>query len=158
LRETATDAESGRFSPVSPALPQASVLPLVMGRSWSMNPLANRRRSLLPVLYVGDDLTRDAHESLRAHRIGVVVAENTARAKRMLSQFRVAAIVFAAPDLPGLAHLSTLGIPLVVLAARDALCDLPAVTVVPRHAGGEELAAMIHGVTRREPAAARDAA
>lgn len=125
-----------------------------------MNPLVSRRRSVLPILYVGSDLSRPAYESLTAHRIGVVVADHTARAKRLLSHFRVAAIVVAVPDLPGVNELSQLGIPLVVLASRDAACDLDAVTILPRDTDPEELAAVIHGLIRREPAAApaRDAA
>jgi hypothetical protein len=125
-----------------------------------MKPLVSSRRSVLPVLYVGSDLTRPAHESLRAHRIGVVVADNTARARRLLSHFRVAAIVFAVADLPGMTELSLLGIPLIVLAGRDAACDLDIVTILPRDTDPQELAAVIHGVIRREPvsAAARDAA
>ena len=125
-----------------------------------MDPLVLRRRSVLPVLYVGADLTRQAYESLRAHRVGVVVADGTTRARRLLSHFRVAAIVFAVPELSGLAELSKLGIPLVVLAGRDAACDLDLITILPRDIDPEELAAVIHGVVRREPgsAAARDAA
>ena len=110
------------------------------------------RRSVLPVLYVGGDLTRATYESLRAHRIGVVVADDVARARRMLSHFRVAAIVFAVPDLPGLKELTKLGVPLVVLAARETACDHHLVTILPRSVDPEELAAVIHGVIRREPA------
>ena len=125
-----------------------------------MHPLSSRRRSVLPVLYVGGDLKRTAYDSLRAHRIGVVVAENPSRASRLLSQFRVAAIVYDVPDLQGIEKLSKLGIPLVVLAARDAACDLDAVTILPRQTETEDLAAIIHGVVRRDSssAAERDAA
>ena len=123
-----------------------------------MNPLASSRRSVVPVLYVGHDLTQPAHESLWAHRIGVVVADDTARAKRMLSHFRVGAIVVAVPDLRGVMELSCFGIPVIVLAARDASCDLDTVTVLPRETDPEELAAMIHGLRRDGGAAARDAA
>ena len=112
------------------------------------------RQSVLPVLYVGSDLTRAAYESLRSHRIGVVVTEDARRARRVLSHFRVAAIVFAVPDLPGLTELTKLGVPLVVLAARETACDHHLVTVLPRNTDPEELAAVIHGVVRREPARA----
>jgi hypothetical protein len=112
------------------------------------------RQSVLPVLYVGSDMTRAAYESLRSHRIGVVIADDARRAKRVLSHFRVAAIVFAVPDLPGVDELSKLGIPLVVLAARETACDHQLVTILPRNTDPEELAAVIHGVVRREPATA----
>ena len=114
-----------------------------------MDPLP-RRRSLLPVLYVGPDLTRSAFETLRAHRIGVIVTEDTARARRLLTHFRVAAIVVATPDLPGLAELTRFGTPIVVLAARNARCELDNVTVLRRNSDPEELAAVIHGSVRRE--------
>ena len=116
-----------------------------------MNSLASRR-SVLPVLYVGGDLTRAAYESLRAHRIGVVVAEDARRAKRLLAHFRVAAIVFAVTDLPSVTELSKLGVPLIVLAGRDATCDLHLVTILRRDIDPEELAAVVHGVVRLEPA------
>ena len=119
-----------------------------------MNSLASRRRSVLPVLYVGDDLNPTAYESLRAHRVGVVVAENPSRAKRLLSQFRVAAIVYGVPDLAGAMDMSAQGIPLIVLAGREAACDLDAVTILPRQTDPEELAAVIHGLVRREPRSA----
>ena len=119
-----------------------------------MNSLATRRRSVLPVLYVGGDLRPTAYESLRAHRVGVVVAENTSRAKRLLSQFRVAAIVYGVADLAGVLEMSELGIPVVVLAGRDAACDLDAVTILPRQIDPVELAAVIHGLVRREPRSA----
>jgi hypothetical protein len=128
-------------------------------RRDSMNAPTLLRRSVLPVLYVGRDLTPAAYELLRARRIGVVVADDAARARRMLTHFRVAAIVFAAPDLPGLGTMSDTGIPIVVLAARDAVCDLDAVTIVRRETDAEDLAAVIHGVVRDlTPEAARDAA
>ena len=125
-----------------------------------MHPLSSHRRSVLPVLYVGSDLNATAYDSLRAHRIGVVVAENASRASRLLSQFRVAAIVYDVPDLRGIDELSKLEIPMVVLAARDAACDLDAVTILPRHTETEDLAAIIHGVVWRgsSSAAERDAA
>jgi hypothetical protein len=121
-----------------------------------MNPLALRHRSLLPVLYVGHELTRRADESLRAHGVGVVAADSAARAKRLLSHFRVAAIVFALPDLRGVMELSATGIPVILLAGREAACDLDRVTVLPRATDPVELAAIIHGLMRRSPA--RDAA
>ena len=117
------------------------------------------RRSVLPVLYVGTDLTWAACDSLRAHRIGVVVADDAERARRVLAHFRVAAIVFSAPDLPGLTTLIHTGIPVIVLAARTAACDLDSVTILRRETDPQELAAVIHGVVKRDPAAAtRDAA
>ena len=119
-----------------------------------MNRVAFPRRSVLPVLYVGRDLTRDAYESLRAHRIGVLKADDSARAARLLSHFRVAAIVFGVADLPGAMELTKTATPLILLAGRDASCDLPAVTILPRETDPEELAAVIHGVLRREPASA----
>jgi len=115
----------------------------------SMDPLSSRR-SVLPVLYVGTDLTRTAYESLAAHRIGVVVAEDSVRARRFLQHFRVAAIVFATPDLPGVNALTNLMVPIVVLAARDAACDLDTVTILRREADPQQLAAVIHGVVRRD--------
>jgi hypothetical protein len=115
-----------------------------------MDPLCTRRRSVLPVLYIGRDLTRRAHESLAAHRIGVLVAEDSARAHRLLQHFRVAAIVFAAPDLPGVNALTEKRIPIIVLAARDAVCDLDTVTILRREADAQQLAAVIHGVVRRD--------
>jgi len=125
-----------------------------------MSPVRPLRPSVLPVLYVGRDLTPDAFELLRARRIGVVIAENIVRARRLLAHFRVAAIVFAAPDLPGLSTVIEMGIPVIVLAGRDAVCDLDAVTIVRRECDAEELAAVIHGVVKRDPvqAAARNAA
>ena len=106
------------------------------------------RRAVLPVLYIGRDLTPTAYESLRHHRIGVVVAEDMPRARRLLTHFRVAAIVFAVPDLSGLQALSGMAIPVVVLAAREAACDVDTVTIVRRDADAEQLAAVIHGVVR----------
>jgi DNA-binding response OmpR family regulator len=124
-----------------------------------MKPLRSFRRSVLPVLYVGAGLTSAAYETLRTRRIGVVLAEDASRARRMLSHFRVAAIVFDAPDLPGLSQLKNIGTPVIVLAARDAVCDLDAVTIVRRETDSEELAAIIHGVVRDlTPEAVRDAA
>ena len=114
-----------------------------------MKPLTSRR-SVLPVLYVGRDLTPAADESLAAHRIGVLVAEDSARAQRLLEHFRVAAIVFAVPDLPGVNALADKGIPIIVLAGRDAVCDLDAVTILRRDADPQQLAAVIHGVVRRD--------
>lgn len=118
------------------------------------------RRSILPVLYVGRDLTAAGHESLRSRRIGAVVAETSERAHRMLRHFRVEAIVFAAPDLPGLAAMFDAGVPMVVLAARDAKCNLDGVTILRREADAEELAAVIHGLVRSDLASGqtRDAA
>jgi hypothetical protein len=110
--------------------------------------LPSTRRSLLPVLYIGRDLTPAAYESLRAHRIGVVVADEARRARRMLQHFGVAAIVFAVPDLPGLDALRNVNIPIVVLAARDAVCDLDTVTILRREIDPEQLAAVIHGLVR----------
>jgi hypothetical protein len=114
-----------------------------------MHPLTSRR-SVLPVLYIGRDLTSNAHELLAAHRIGVLVAEDSARARRLLAHFRVAAIVFAAPDLPGVNALIDKRIPIIVLAARDAACDIDTVTILRREADPEQLAAVIHGVARRD--------
>ena len=114
-----------------------------------MHPLTSRR-SVLPVLYIGRDLTSKAHELLAAHRIGVLVAEDSARARRLLEHFRVAAIVFAAPDLPGVNALTDKRIPIIVLAARDAACDIDTVTILRREADPQELAAVIHGVARRD--------
>jgi hypothetical protein len=126
---------------------------------FSMDPLTSRR-SVLPVLYIGRDLTRAAHESLAAHRIGVLVAEDSARARRLLEHFRVAAIVFAVPDLPGVAALADKRIPMIVLAGRDAACDLDTVTILRREADPQQLAAVIHGIVRRDLTreAAREAA
>lgn len=114
-----------------------------------MHPLTSRR-SVLPVLYIGRDLTSNAHELLAAHRIGVLVAEDSARARRLLAHFRVAAIVFAAPDLPGVNALIDKRIPIIVLAARDAACDIDTVTILRREADPQQLAAVIHGVARRD--------
>jgi hypothetical protein len=116
---------------------------------FSMDPLTFRR-SVLPVLYIGRDLTAAAHESLAAHRIGVLVAEDSARALRLLEHFRVAAVVFAVPDLPGVNALSDKRIPMVVLAGRDAACDLDTVTILRREADPQQLAAVIHGIVRRD--------
>jgi hypothetical protein len=115
-----------------------------------MDPQHRLRRSVLPVLYIGRDLTPAAYESLRAHRIGAVVAEDAARACRLLKHFRVTAIVFAVPDLPGLNSLGDMKIPIIVLAGRDAVCDLDTVTILRREADPEQLAAVIHGVVRRD--------
>ena len=108
------------------------------------------RRSVLPVLYVGRDLTSSAHESLAAHRIGILIAEDAARACRFLKHFRVAAIVFSVPDLPGVNALTDKRIPIIVLAGRDAVCDLDTVTILRREADPQQLAAVIHGVVRRD--------
>jgi hypothetical protein len=118
-----------------------------MAGDVSMDPLTSRR-AVLPVLYIGRDLTRSAHESLAAHRIGVLVAEDPARARRLLQHFRVAAIVFAVPDLPGVRALSDTRIPTIVLAGRDAACDIDTVTILRRETDPEQLAAVIHGVVR----------
>ena len=114
-----------------------------------MDPLAAPVGPVVPVLYVGSDLTPEDFESLRAHRVGVLVAENAARAQRVLAHFRVAAIVFSTPDLQGLRLLSTVGVPIVVLAARDARCDLDAVTILRRGTTAQDLAAVIHGLVPR---------
>jgi hypothetical protein len=58
--------------------------------------------------------------------------------------------VFAVPDLPGLHALSDLRIPIIVLAGRDAVCDLDAVTILRRETDPEQLAAVIHGLVRRD--------
>lgn len=125
-----------------------------------MNPARPARRSVLPVLYIGGDLTPRSFEVLRSHCIGVIAVDDSRRARRLLSHFRVAAIVFAAPDLPGLNALGGTDTPVIVLAARDAVCDLDGVTIVRRGCDLEELAAIIHGVARRAPivSAARHAA
>ncbi len=124
-----------------------------------MDPLT-ARRSVVPVLYIGSDLTRAARESLAAHRIGVLIVEDSARARRLLKHFRVAAIVFAVPDLPGVQALTETRIPIIVLAGRDAACDLDTVTILRRENDAQQLAAVIHGVVRRDLARddAREAA
>jgi hypothetical protein len=114
-----------------------------------MDSLALPLGPVVPVLYVGSDLDTDEFESLRTQRIGVLVAEDAARAQRALAHFRVAAIVFATPDLHGLRLLANLSVPVVVLAARDAVCDLDTVTILRRDIAAEDLAAVIHGVVRR---------
>jgi len=72
----------------------------------------------------------------------------------------VAAVVFAAPNLPGFTNLSDGSTPVVVLAARDAACDLDGVTILRRDTDPEDLAAVIHGLVSSplSPHAARDAA
>jgi hypothetical protein len=124
-----------------------------------MNP-SPPARSILPVLYVGRDVTPPVYEVLRARRIGLLVACDAVRAQRVLKHFRVAAIVFAAPDLPGLSGVTHAGVPIVVLAGRDAACDLDGVTILRRETDPEELAAVIHGLLRCDltPEATRDAA
>lgn len=110
-----------------------------------MKPLSSAR-ALVPVLYVGNDLTAEARHMMLSRRIGVTVAHTPARAERLLSQFRVAAVVFATPDLQGLQRLAGRGTPIIVLAARSAACDLDGVTVLRREAGLEDLPAVIYGI------------
>jgi hypothetical protein len=68
--------------------------------------------------------------------------------------------VFAVPDLPGVNVLAEKNIPMIVLAGRDAACDLDTVTILRREADPQQLAAVIHGVVRRDLTreAAREAA
>ena len=115
-----------------------------------MDPLALPLGPVVPVLYVGSDLGSEEFESLRTQRVGILVAESAARAQRVLAHFRVAAIVFATPDLNGLRLLSNVGVPVVVLAARDAACDLDTVTILRRDIAAEDLAAVIHGLVKRK--------
>jgi hypothetical protein len=114
-----------------------------------MDPLALPLGPVVPVLYIGSDVSPEEFESLRTQRIGVLVAESAGRAQRVLAHFRVAAIVFATPDLHGLRLVGNLGVPVVVLAARDAVCDLDTVTILRRDIAAEDLAAVIHGIVRR---------
>lgn len=104
------------------------------------------RRTLIPVLYVGNDLTTAREERLRRHGVGVLLAEDPGRAQRMLGQFRPTAIVYAAAQLPPLQRFLEMGVPLVVLAARGAESELRHVTILSRHGDVEELAAVIHGL------------
>jgi hypothetical protein len=106
-------------------------------------------RSVVPVLYVGRDMTPAAYELLRERRLGVLVAETPALAHRMLAHFSVVAIVFAVPDLAGLGALTKMGVPVVVLAARDAVCDVDGVTILRRTTDPEDLAAVVHGLVQR---------
>ena len=117
-------------------------------------------RSVVPVLYVGRDMTPAAYELLRERRLGVLVAETPALAHRMLAHFSVVAIVFAVPELAGLAALTKLRVPIVVLAASDAVCDVDGVTILRRHTDPEDLAAVVHGLVQRRLSreATRDAA
>lgn len=110
-----------------------------------------KRPSVVPILYVGSDLQAAAQASLLTHRVGAVVAPDARRAVRLLSHFRVAAIVVAVPDLRAIGELRAFGIPLIVLAARDSACDLDDVTVLRRTGDPEELAAVVHGLVEREP-------
>jgi hypothetical protein len=115
-----------------------------------MDPLALPLGPVVPVLYVGTDVDPEEFDSLRSQRIGLLVADSAGRAQRVLAHFRVAAIVFATPDLHGLRLLANLGVPIVVLAARDAVCDLDTVTILRRDIAAEDLAAVIHGLVRRK--------
>jgi len=115
-----------------------------------MDPLALPLGPVVPGLYVGSDIGPEEFESLRTQRVGILVAASAARAQRVLAHFRVAAIVFATPDLKGLRLLSNVGVPVVVLAARDAACDLDTVTILRRDIAAEDLAAVIHGLVKRK--------
>lgn len=111
-----------------------------------MSPSLPFHRAIVPVLYVGRDLSESTDRLMYSRRIGIVVADTPQRARRLLSHFRVAAIVFAAPDLPGLASVSDGSTPVIVLAARDAECALDGVTVLRRDTDPEDLAAVIYGL------------
>lgn len=115
-------------------------------------------RTLVPVLYIGTDLTPEHRHTMLARRIGVTIAEDPARAERLLSHFRVAAVIFAVPDLQGLQRLVGRGTPIIVLAGRNAECNVDGVTVVRRDSGLEDLAAIIYGVAENGAHSRRDAA
>lgn len=117
-----------------------------------MSPLLPLHHSIVPVLYVGHDLSESTDRLLHSRRIGIVVAHTPQRARRVLSHFRVAAIVFASPDLPGLVSVSDSSTPIIVLAARDAECDLDGVTILRRETDPEDLAAVIHGLAANRSA------
>jgi hypothetical protein len=125
-----------------------------------MSPLLPFNRSIVPVLYVGHDLSESTDRLMHSNRIGIVMADTPQRARRFLSHFRVAAIVFAAPDLPGLASVSDGSTPIIVLAARDAECALDGVTILRRETDPEDLAAVIHDLVANRLAlhSQRDAA
>lgn len=100
---------------------------------FSDSPEAASRRAFLPVVYLGTDATATLVARLRSVGIGVVVAESVPRGLRLLKEFRVAAVVFALPDLQGAARVAVSDTPVILLAAEAAEWDGAGITVVSRN-------------------------
>jgi len=78
----------------------------------------------------------------------VVVAEPVPRGLRSLREFRVAAVIFALPDLQGAARVAALQTPVVLLAADDAQWGGTGMTVIRRETDTAVLAIVIREVSR----------
>jgi hypothetical protein len=113
------------------------------------HPAKRLKSSVIPVLYVGLDLTAGKWEALKGEGIGIIVAETVPRARHMLRHFNVAAVIYALTDLQSLTLVRGMNIPVVVLAGRDAMSRLSAVAIVGRKAQPCALASLIREIAGR---------
>jgi hypothetical protein len=110
--------------------------------------------SILPVLYVGHDLTPERRQALRFEGIGVVVAKSAEHARRLLTQFKVASVIFTLPDLQAIAVLPG-DVPIVILAACDAVSGTEAITIIKRTTDPSIVARAIRRIAARGQAPER---
>lgn len=112
-----------------------------------MNP-----NSFLSVLYVGVGTLPWRDEQLSAYGIGIVAVDTPARAHRLLSQFRVAAVVFATPDLRALRRLASDETPIVLLQDADPEWEMENIALLARNADARTLARTIRRLAAPLPA------
>jgi hypothetical protein len=105
--------------------------------------LTNRRRGLIPVLYVGDPHPR-VLEQLREQGFGVIVVGAVERALRLLQQFRVTVVIDDVPALPPVLRFVALGSPVILLAAANENWGAPHVRVLSRDSSAAILTEVLY--------------
>ncbi len=107
---------------------------------------------LVPVLHVGPGITHYTREFLREHGIGLIVCDDATRAVRLLTQFRVAAVIYALPDLQWLPGFVRTDTPVVLLSDSKSprILGGGAVAVIDPDGGLATLAETIRSLATRE--------
>ncbi len=105
-----------------------------------------------PLLYVGSSRS-PVVERLRACGVGVIVAERPERGLRLLTEFRVAGVVYDVPSLGPVLDFVALGAPVVLLGVANGAWGSQDVTVLGRDVPAPTMLEALES-SRQSPAAA----
>ena len=98
---------------------------------------------VVPVIYIGAEPAASLVHALRMHGIAMLPFRNPQVALRLLRHSRVAAVLYAVPDLQGIEAFVATQTPVIVLAAGDAEWGTAGVTVIDRRSEPMVVAALI---------------
>jgi hypothetical protein len=119
-----------------------------------MSPLVQQgvpgeRVPFLPILCVGEGITRELIDAFDREGVGVVVSYSSARGVQLLKHFRVRAVICLAADVRAVMAAADNNTPVILLAEEDSEWALPGVTVIGRRTPASTLARLVRQVATR---------